>query len=230
MSLSSDFGHDHFQTLKPDFTLLKSGIESKDSKLWRDREGTCEIKASAGDSPKSTKDGNATAVLVQAADYARLHMSASPFQLFSICLLIYGDKFAVAQFDRRGAQVSPEFDMWENLQKFLRVVRCITCHMSAVELGQDPTVSVVTDTLNKSFPVYKVAMGGTDNRVWHTVGKPIWSSVSLLGRGTAIWKVSDPSTGKILILKNYWHTKGRQSESDVYRSVKGTHPSLSTLR
>lgn len=228
VSLSADFGHTHFQIVKPDFTLLKSEVESAKSRLWRDREAFCEVKASAKDSPNSTKSpGNATAVLVQAADYARLHMSASPFQLFSIGLLIFGDKFAVAYFDRGRAQVSPEFDMWEELPRFIRVVRCMTWHMSAIELGQDPTVSLVPGTLKESYPKYKVTMGGrNDDREWYTEGVPIWSSVSLFGRGTAIWKVKDAKNNKTLILKSYWHPKRRISESDIYKSVEGTHPAL----
>lgn len=246
MTLSADFGHTHFQTVRPDFTLLKSEVERTKSKLWRDREGFCEVKASAKDSPNSTRTpGNATTVLVQAADYARLHMSASPFQVFSIGLLIYGHKFAIAYFDRGGAQVTPGYDMWVNLKDFIRVVRCMTWHMSSIELGQDPSVSLVPDNLqrlmynaeevrasepaNESYPMYRVTMGGTGTQEWYTLGKPIWSSVSLFGRGTTIWKVYDPKTKKILILKNYWHPERRHSESHIYQSIRGAHPAVANF-
>lgn len=235
----SDFGHTGFQDVVPSFTLLKEGVNSSESHFWRDREAFCEVKCSKEDSPDSTKKRNNKNVLVQAAHYARLHMSASPFQLFSVGLLIYGDRFSVAFFDRGGVQVSPESNIWDDLTAFIRVVRSLTFHMSAIELGQDPTVTmlspeeqtlvrkgILNDVLVDPFPTYRVTAGGSSNREWYTLGAPIWSSVSLFGRGTAIWKVFDPTTGKTLILKNYWRARERRPESEVYRSIKGDHPAV----
>jgi hypothetical protein len=188
----------------------------------------------------STKD-TVKAIATQAADYARLHISAQPFQLFSIGLLIFGTNFCVAIFDRDGVQFSPVHDIWSPV--FICVVRCLTCDMSPVELGQDPTVRILSDsearpwqqkavsiglqpTEHIQFPTYAVTMG-KGSRCWYTLGVPIWSSLSLLGRGTVVWRVCDSTNpSKLLVLKNAWRSNGRLPESMIYESIICKHPGV----
>ena len=183
-------------------------------------------------------------IVTQAGDYARLHTSARPFQLFSIGLLIFGSKFCVAIFDRDGVQFSPIRDMWLNLDVFIRVIRRLSCDLSTVNLGQDPTVEMVPEEQAKQrggvarvttphhqpYPTYRITMGRGD-RMWYTLGPPIWTSLSLLGRGTAVWRVCDGSNpGMQLVLKNAWRSSDRLPESIIYRSIKGKHPGVANYQ
>ncbi|KAF8189068.1 hypothetical protein BJ912DRAFT_385899 [Pholiota molesta] len=115
-----------------------------------------------------------------------------------------GSRFCVAVFDRAGAQFSPMRDVWPDTRLFVRVMKALTCLLLDVELGRDPTVALVhgplrqqqhrtapeheADPLEGVFPTYMISMHG---RTWHTVGSSIWTSVSLFGRCTSVWRVRE---------------------------------------
>ncbi|KAF9491305.1 hypothetical protein BDN71DRAFT_1592346 [Pleurotus eryngii] len=62
---------------------------------------------------------------------------------------------------------------------------------------------------------------------WLTIGPPVWVSLSLLGRGTSIWRVMPyseddfDSGAEVCILKNTWRNSHRVSESEIYETVEG---------
>lgn len=212
--------------------------------LWRRTGGFCEVKPTPQQGPKSKDPKVVKSVVCQAADYARLHLSGRPFQLFSVGLLIFGSQFCVAIFDRAGVLFSPIHDMWEDIETFIRVIRSLTCHLSSTELGQDPTVTTLPDNQHekwrnetkglgrvapKDFPTFVITMGGPSSPSWFTIGLPIWTSVSLLGRGTSIWLVRENGAGPVLVLKNTWRSSSRISESMIYGSIEGDHPALAKL-
>jgi len=191
--------------------------------------------------PKPSRPGVVKGFVCQAADDAKFDLSAQPFQLFSVGLFIFGSLFCVAAFDRAGILFSPIQDMWKDTKIFIRVIRSLTCRLAPGELGQDPTVSISPDQqreiwrkqtresvreLPKDFPTFVVSVG---DRRWFTVGLPIWTSVSLLGRGTCVWLVQEDSKGPLLVLKNTWRNVSRISESMIYGSVEGHHPALAKL-
>ncbi len=218
-----------FPDLLPDFCLSRADTEP-DSRLWSDKDGICEVKASSTDSPYN--GSAAIPVIFQSANYARLHSSAKPFNLFSVSLLICGDKFCVAIHDRGGVVVSPEHDMWKELETFVRVVRSLTHELSEHELGLDKTV----DRHERYFNVKPI--GHTqDRRWWKTVGvTPIWSSLSLLGRGTEVWFVQeyDPRTNKavsidLFVMKSAWRHKNRHPESDICKAIQKVLDSTKTI-
>ncbi|KAF8589555.1 hypothetical protein K439DRAFT_367510 [Ramaria rubella] len=134
-------------------------------------------------------------------------------------------------------------DMFKDMEIFIRVVRRLTCDMTPVELGHDPSVQLLAgneaqkwqkaakergypiDLATKRggpkekqlYPAYQVTMGkGQDS--WYTLGPPIWSSLSLLGRGTSVWRVCDSEENEF-ILKNSWRSSERVGESTIYRSI-----------
>lgn len=243
-----------FPKISPDFSLLDitdesprhRTLRSKDNPphFWRHRSAFAQINPSPAQGPMpSDLERSVKPIVTQAADYARLHISARPFQLFSVALLIFGSQFCVAIFDRDGVQFSPVYDMWADLPTFIRVVRRLACDMSPVELGQDPTVHMLSDIEAASwrkraeslglqtpndghFPTYAITMG-QGSRCWYTLGPPIWSSLSLLGRGTVVWRVCDSSDpGRVMVLKNAWRNSTRRAESAIYASIKGKHPGV----
>ncbi|KAF8579377.1 hypothetical protein K439DRAFT_1416273 [Ramaria rubella] len=238
-----------FPLVSPDFTLLdiskgsprhSSSNGEKFQHLWRHRSAFAEIKPNASLGPVPASAGVVKDIVAQSADYARLHMSAKPFQLFTYGLLIFGSKFCVAIYDRDGVLFSPTHDMWHDTPIFIRVIRRFTCDLSDVQLGQDPTVRKFPETEaltfqneakdlkipNHTFPIYSINMG-RGNFSWCTLGPPLWSSLSLLGRGTIIWRVCEPSNRKkVMVLKNAWRRSERLAESTIYSSIKGSHPGL----
>ena len=247
--LKSDSSTWGFPKGSPDFILFEcsssTAIAPKSkSALWRQTGGFCVVKPALQQGPKSKDPKVVKPLVCQAADYARLHLSARPFQLFSVGLLIFGSEFCVAIFDHAGVLFSPIHDMWKDIEIFVRVIRSLTCHLSSVELGQDPTVTTLSDqqhetwrnqTKNlgreapKDFPTFVITMGGLGSPSWHTIGLPIWTSVSLLGRGTSVWLVQENGAGPVLVLKNLWRSASRVSESMIYASIHGDHPALAKL-
>jgi hypothetical protein len=229
-----------FPSCSPDFTVSPHGIDASELKLWRHRDAFGEVKPTKMQGPYSGMPGTIPAIVAQSADYARLFMSARPFMLFCVGILIFGTEFCVAIFDRGGVTLSPAYDMFQDMEIFIRVVRSITCNLSIVELGFDPTARVLTDeetqrlTGGSKYPSAVVSSCGSDPREWCTIGPPIWSSLSFLGRGTNIWRVRayalSVNQGLILygdemIMKTAWRSSARTSESDIY-SVVSDHPGL----
>lgn len=94
-----------------------------DKRLWRRRLAFVGLDNSSNKGLVGNKKVPVTDFTAQAADYAQLHMSGRPFQLFSIGLLISGKMFCVAIFDQEGVEFSKLENMWENLDLFVRVAR-----------------------------------------------------------------------------------------------------------
>jgi hypothetical protein len=190
--LKSDLSTWEFPKGKPDFSLFEcsssTAIASKSKRvLWRQTRGFCEVKPTLRQRPKSQDPKVVKQLVCQAADYTRLHLSARPFQLFSVGLLIFGSEFCVAIFDRAGVLFSLIYDMWEDTEIFIRVIRSLTCHLSSVELGQDPTVTILPDQQHeiwrnqtkdlsreapKNFPTFVITIGGPCSPSWHSQSGP----------------------------------------------------------
>lgn len=207
-----------------------------------------EVKATRVQGPYSTRSGSVTRITRQAAHNARLHMSASPFQLFSLVLLVYGIDFCVANFDRAGVTFSPESNLRtpDGWHDFIRIVRCMAVVATPQQLGQDPTVVPFSPpdkeigmmradakmrniNIMDDFPAFSVTLG-SEKRRWVTVAM-VWSSSSLIGRGTTVWLVrelkNEQVTGHVTIMKTSWRNSARTSESTIYEALKSSgysHP------
>ncbi|KAF4584862.1 hypothetical protein EYR40_001682 [Pleurotus pulmonarius] len=203
-----------FPKVTPDGT----GSRVLECDSWMDVDWFVQVKPTESQG-LATEDAPISEVVCQAADYARLHMSCRPFQLFSVGLLIFGRKFMVSILDRDGVLLSPIFDFCdagEGFRTFIRVIRRLVS-LSDIELGCDPTVQPLSPSsglhaavrelaisrgLSPDFPPYVVlcpreystTVNGVtsakwEQNAWLTVGPPIWVSLSLIGRGTNIWPV-----------------------------------------
>ncbi|KAI0641621.1 hypothetical protein C8Q79DRAFT_918983 [Trametes meyenii] len=225
-----------FPRFIPDFTLIRTPNWGKKEvrTRWRDRDGFIEIKSSTHQHPYPAKEGDpARPILTQTANYARLHLSARPFCAFSVSIMIFGNDFCVCIFDRAGGRISPKFNMWTDLDTFIRVIWSMTRRLTDVQLGRDPSVSPAPPDLQASrdHPAWIIDPVGSDPRRWCTVGAPIWSSLSLFGRGTFVWYVREFSptgelSGPVMILKSAWRSSQRDPESSIYQTVRGSHPGL----
>ncbi|KDQ27280.1 hypothetical protein PLEOSDRAFT_1083456 [Pleurotus ostreatus PC15] len=247
---------------KPD---LRLGDPSGELKTWRDLAAFGVVKPNAvqGMAPGQAIKGSDA--LVQSGDYARLHLAGSPFRLFSIALMITGNNFQVGIFDRAGIVVSPAANIWTDTKTFIRVILRLSCDLSHIEMGCDPSVfelpphaelyplirkkakslGVPRDYLG--YPSFLVqcrkrnsTLDGMDTRSrldrdrddwetheWLTIGPPVWVSLSLLGRGTSVWRAMPykegdfDSSAEVCILKNTWRNSHRSSESEIYETVEG---------
>ncbi|KAL0946155.1 hypothetical protein HGRIS_012418 [Hohenbuehelia grisea] len=87
-----------------------------------------------------TKDQPVPPAVAHCADHARLHMADRPFQLYSVGLIVTGNHFRVAIFDRDGVVMTESWNMWDNIEVFIRFVRQLTTSATPIQLGEDPTV------------------------------------------------------------------------------------------
>lgn len=228
-----------FPSVSPDITLSPEGVDAAKSKKWRDRDAFGEVKPSNKQGPKPALPGSIPPIVTQCADYARLFMSARPFMLFCVGILIFGTQFCVGIFDRDGITFSPIHDMLKDTEIFVRVVRSLACQLSIEELGLDPTVKVLTVeetkelTEQRAEDMYPSALVSCGGRQWCTIGYPIWSSLSLLGRGSNVWRVREcvrdsdhrrSLAEDVMIMKTAWRSSARKSESDIYKSIPDPYP------
>lgn len=232
----------NFPELKPDFSWMSRSApqDTKPEQLFclRDAFGMLKVDHTMG--PSGARDSTMPEILYQSADYARLHLAARPFNLFSVGLMIAGSTFSAGIFDRDGVAYSPVTHLWSwqdgqldeaGIRLFIRLIRSLTCLLSDQDIGQDPTVETIDsgDDVNE-YPTYRFSLGGKDDRRWQTVGPSCWSSTSYLGRGTSVWTVREYKDGQLigpeLIMKNAWRTSRRMMESAIYRLVEGSHPGL----
>ncbi|KAJ3542782.1 hypothetical protein NM688_g5938 [Phlebia brevispora] len=238
-----------FPRYQPDLSIVDPGTpfvpsgprgELRYSSHWRYRAAFVEVKPTSAQGPTSRKGETVQEIVQQAADYARLHMAARPFQLFSVCLLIYGLKFCVAIFDRDGVVFSPEGDLAtrDGWNSFVRIARCLAVTMTDEELGRDPTAQLLASSDPTTLRLQKearllglavpdnflsVSLGDSTGRRWATVAM-IWSSLSLIGRGTTVWVVKELHNGKpegaVRVMKTAWRSSRRTPEASIYKALQ----------
>ena len=223
-------------SVSPDITLAAGGVGASTSRNWSDHDGFGEVKPSKKQGPKPATAGTIPSIVTQCSDYARLFMSARLFMLFCVGVLIFGTEFCVGIFDR--VTFSPIYDMFEATDVFVRVPRSLACELFIGDLGFDPTVRVLTDeeteelTGQTKYPSAVASSGNDQPREWFTIGSPIWTSLSFLGRATNVWLkeyvIGDnklPSLrGNMMIMKTAWRSSDRTSESDIYLSIEQPNP------
>ncbi|KAG5645702.1 hypothetical protein DXG03_005397 [Asterophora parasitica] len=143
------------------------------------------------------------------AEYAGTVFSCRPFHLFVIGMVVYGITFRVGVFDRAGVLLSHEYNLKNNLDIFIRVVRGITCDMSHVELGHDPTVRLAEGHAydQSEYPNFTMDVG---NREVTTHQPPLWVSPFCFGRGTSVWRTKEHST-----LQVAWKAEDLMREGQV---------------
>ncbi len=195
---------------------------------WRQCPAFLEVKVlpSDGPVPARTYKNTVRDALVQGADYARAILSSRPFQLHVFGIFVSGTNLCVGRFDRRGIILSPEFDMFSasGIRHMVSIILKLTWDMSPVDLGHDPTVSLLDGHTyyNETYPRFLVKMSTSVvlSEAWRTVGLPLWSSHSLFGRGTSVWRALKVNLDTAQILKVAWHSKGRENETAIYERIK----------
>ncbi|KAJ3549255.1 hypothetical protein NM688_g5197 [Phlebia brevispora] len=218
---------------------------------WQYCSGFVEMRVSSSDGPITIGGEDIPNIILNAANNARLHMAARPFQLFSIGLLIYGLKFCVAIFDCDGVTLSPEESLLnpEGWDLFLRVVRCMAVTLTAVDLGQDPAVEMLSPShpaipalrsdaglagmhVSDDFPTLSISAADGSDRRWLTIAR-IWTSASLVEGHISVWLVKEMEKGTVRVLKTTW-TRNQQAPEAIYDALQDvrrhdSHPCLARL-
>ena len=150
-------------------------------------------------------------------------MSPRLFQLSSVGLLIFS---LILHWDFRlwWGNIS---DMWRETDRFIHVEHLLPQVLK-------PSIRVTTTQILPSsmlvFMSYSILMGGNDSHHWCTVGSPVWNSISFLDHGTSVWWVvevkSSQLTSPIIIMKSSWQSCKHLEESDIYKSIVGSHPGV----
>ncbi|RDX49492.1 hypothetical protein OH76DRAFT_1556421 [Lentinus brumalis] len=194
---------------------------------WRQCPAFLEVKSSPADSPIPSRNSSVQDTLAQGADYARAILSSRPFQLHVYGVFVTGLSLCVGMFDRRGILLSPEFDMFSDsgIPDMVTIILRLTWDMSPVDLGHDPTVTLLPNHTyyDLEYPRFLVKMSlHPTAATWKTFGLPLWSSHSLFGRGTSVWRAVSGSGTVPQILKNAWRSASRRSEIEIYDKIKAT--------
>jgi hypothetical protein len=219
---------------KPDISLidLPHSETVPTEYLWRQCAVFMEIKKRAQDGPLGNDISNARlpegapvvaprvhackSIITQMADNARILMATRPFLRFCLHIAFCGTSFNLVLFDRNGAVISRTYDFETHLGLFIRIMRRLSCEMTAYDLGLDTTVRPEGCLGSTQYPPYLVKIS---EEAWYkTEGVPLWQSTSLLGRGTLVFRAREHSElgGPLRILKNAWREDGRLKESDLY--------------
>ena len=187
------------------------------------------------DGPYAEKSTTIKTIVAETADFIRLHLAIRPFQIFSYALMLYGTKYCITLWDHGGLLISSEFDLktTSGLETFIRIIARVFRFMTYVEMGQDPTVAPV-DTkypCTEDYPEFTISVpGGNGKTLCRTNGPPIFTSTSIIGRATSVWKVvlHQPGLSKPIrcIMKTAWRRNERRSESDIYNMVQSSDSTL----
>ena len=194
-----------------------------------------EVKPRVSEGPYAEKSTTIRTIVAETADFIRLHLAVRPFQIFSYALMLYGTKYCITLWDHGGLLISSEFDLetTSGLETFIRIIVRVSRFMTYVEMGQDPTVTPV-DTkypFTEEYPEFTVSVPGGDGRtLCRTNGPPIFTSTSVIGRATSVWKVVLHQPGVFepirCIMKTAWRRNERRSESEIYGMVQSPDSTL----
>jgi len=204
-----------FPLSKPYFVLaevpptsdnLTAAVDA-DNVKWKQICGFVEVNNVSKEGPNPSPRSPPTSVktiVSQGANYARLILAARPFQLYVLCVFIYGTDFCLGWYDRRGVIIS-DYDIDNNLDIFIRAVLQLTSHMSSHQLGHDRTARLLEghSYYQDEYPSFLVSLGRDGNTIpqWKTSRPPIWSLLSLFGRGTSTWLATSLHDKENVVLK-----------------------------
>jgi hypothetical protein len=119
----------------------------------------------------------------------------------------------------------PMTDISDDLHILIRVVLQLTTHVTPYQLGHHTTARLLEghSYYQEQYPSFTVSLGGGGNNPpqWMTYGTPIWSSLSLLGRGTTTWRAVSLQDQQKVVLKTLWRSQTRQASRGVAKLSVG---------
>jgi hypothetical protein len=184
-----------------------------------------EVKVSAQGAPRPQSH---RPIIGQIADAVRLRMASRPCQLFTLVIIMCDNRFWVSMWDRDGVVISKDhnLDTQAGRQLFIRVIISLHFNLDLYDLGLDRNVILPEDKHGKRFayipsapdPCPTVKYGG---HAW-TLAENIFQSITALGRGTSVWRVSrDGGDGKLIerVMKWGWRSPNSTSEAQIHADI-----------
>ncbi|KAF9558884.1 hypothetical protein CPC08DRAFT_808965 [Agrocybe pediades] len=213
---------------------------------WHNCDAFVEVKGASKKSPyyDNIYEG-IPEIILHAADSARLHMAFRPFMLYSVCFLVYGTRMCIGVVDRESVSFSPDFNMLDNREELVRVIRALTHLSSLHDLGFDPTVEKIPEAqatrlelaVQSPYASYIISHADPSTahiRKWCTMGPPLWASPELIGDGSYIFRVrecmeSDGHEAYLdtnpVLLKTYWREGAAAAqEASIYTRLQNAYP------
>jgi hypothetical protein len=190
---------------------------------WRDV--ALPIEVEPGDAKDEDPRGGPKAMLGKFGDCVRLRMSSRPHQIFTLSLLLCGQDFYGALWDRQGITVSKRYHIEDDLDAFIRLVIQVTRRMNLKQLGLDDTIDMapqqdpqhpVSVSHNWEMCSFYVTFGQHRLRL----AEPIFQSIGLLGRGTQVFAVQSVDGQDMGVVKSAWRSSARASELGNYCLVQ----------
>jgi hypothetical protein len=201
------------------------------------------VKLHSTEGPSDDETQRPVEIVGQMADAVRVLKDSRPFQLYTLAVMICGEKFWVSAWDQAGVVISKPHSMADQQELFIRLIISINCRMDAVDFGHNPRIQL-PDNFNytplEHFSAVE-SLAALDNgeapaRFPTTrIGRFQWElrevlskSTCALGRNTTVWRVArnveeDPRKPKryiIRALKLTWHTPSRVTESATHHQLQ----------
>lgn len=131
------------------------------------------------------------------------------------------ERVALVHFDRAGVQVTQEVQYHNHPEVLVRfILNVSTCDEK--ELGFDTNISWVLKNGRKVSGHINV-LDAESHRTSYPMRsiEPAIAHSDIQSRGLRIWKVSDPATGKDLVIKDTWLSDGQALETEYLLRVRG---------
>ncbi|KAF7343467.1 hypothetical protein MVEN_01779600 [Mycena venus] len=113
-------------------------------------------------------------------------------------------------FDRAGLLSTAPFNLHDEPEDFVRVLVALMFTNDPAVLGYDTSILEIADD----------RYIGVEGVLYEIVGKPLFISDVIRGRGTICWRVR--SNGQYFVIKDTWADASRpQTEADILRMVQG---------
>ncbi|KAG5730583.1 hypothetical protein E4T56_gene21025 [Termitomyces sp. T112] len=169
----------------------------------------------------------------KAVAYASRILYSRPFLLYVIGVILDKTSFSVTVFDRAGMLSSERRAFSANLDVFVRVIRRLSRDMSLVDLGHNPNMYLSPGHTYRqtAYPSFVVETGGVSSECQRflTEGKPIFISMSLMGRGASVWNICYGEQPAMLVVA--WRmesTTGNSGSGGLLSSFQPSQPGRGT--
>ncbi|KAJ2936674.1 hypothetical protein H1R20_g424, partial [Candolleomyces eurysporus] len=170
----------------------------------------------------TSQDWSVMEELLQLAGYARQIFIQQPNRRFVRALIITEQSFRLFHFDRSGAQLTQAIDIHQNARIFIRLVLGL-CSLEESDVGLDNSIEW---EVREGRKVSGTLTTRQENNVYVTYQladvEPTVLSYEVRGRGLTSWRVVDPASEEILLVRDMWRPEDQLSEDFYLEKAKGT--------
>ncbi|RXW21067.1 hypothetical protein EST38_g4778 [Candolleomyces aberdarensis] len=203
---------------RPDITIKAKGPSfqlPQDKTIGYSNMATCfEVKV-------TNQGWSVVKELLQLAGYARQIFIQQPNRRFVRALIITEENFRLFHFDRSGVQYTQTINIHEEAHTFVRLVLGLSSLVES-DLGLDTSIKWEIQDGRKIGGTL-TTRNGNNAEVEYRLAEvdPVSSSYKIRDRGVICWRVIDPKSGDIMLVKEIWRAEDRLSEDFYLEMAKG---------